>query len=125
MPKSRTGTLFWRSESASNRNSHRYPELQANAFPRQTFVVRNVGLDGGGLRRSNPPLDELLRELRVNAKTFGGLAEWLISGPQPGRRADQDRSEEVCIDQSNAEAAQAARFNHLPHFAQLRHSHLR
>ena len=44
-----------------------------------------------------------LSQPRVNAETFGGLAESLISGPQKSGGIDQDGSDQVCVNQANAQ----------------------
>jgi len=49
-----------------------------------------------------------LSQTGVHAKRFGGLAESLISCPQKRRRIDKDRSYQVSIGQTDAQAVQTS-----------------
>lgn len=67
----------------------------------------------------------LLRQLRVNAESFGSLAEALVSCPQKRGGIEKDTSDQVCVGQADAKAVQVASLDHEPHFAELRHLRLR
>ena len=60
----------------------------------------------------------------MNAETFGGLAKPMISGPQKSGGIDQDGSDQVGVNQANAQAMQTTSLDRQAHFAQLRHSYL-
>ncbi|MFY9643813.1 MAG: hypothetical protein WAK29_01460, partial [Terriglobales bacterium] len=67
----------------------------------------------------------MLSQACVNAERFGGFAEAFISCPKKCRRTNQDGGYQVGVGEANAEAVQAAGFDHSPHFAQLSDLHLR
>jgi hypothetical protein len=48
----------------------------------------------------------------MNAETFGGLTEPLISSPQKGRRIEKDRGDQVCVGQTDAKAVKVPSLDH-------------
>jgi hypothetical protein len=61
----------------------------------------------------------------MDAKPFGNATKILIVGPQESRRFEKHGSNQVGIDEANADCMQAAYLYRKPQFACLRHSDLR
>ena len=49
-----------------------------------------------------PSFSNSLTQTGVNAESFCGFAEWLISCPQQRGRIDKDSGYELCVDQTDA-----------------------